>query len=315
VRHASLHNADEIARLDVRIGDTVVIYKAGDIIPQVQKVLIELRPKVADKFDYKKALKQQYPELEFERPDGEVVYRVKGETSDLILKRAVQYYASRPALDIEGLGEKNVVALVDADLVRDIADLYLLKKSDIIKLERFGELSARNLVRAIAESKTPILSRFIAGLGIRHIGTQTAIDLANFFKSLDALMSADFDQLVNIDGVGKVVAESVIAWTSDEDNVQLVKKLRELGVQPQYIDLSAGKLAGQSFVVTGTLETMSRDQAADKVRALGGTFQNAVGKSTTYLVAGGKLGASKRAAAEKYGTKIINEREFLEVIK
>jgi DNA ligase (NAD+) len=170
------------------------------------------------------------------------------------------------------------------------------------------------LVNAIADSKNPTLSRFITGLGIRHVGAQTAIDLANFFKSLDALMDADFEQLLGIDGIGNIVAESVMAWLSDEDNIQLLKKLRELGVQPQYIDLSAGKLAGQSLVVTGTLETMSRDQAADKVRALGGTFQNAVGKSTTYLVAGGKLGASKRAAAEKYGTKIISEAEFLSVI-
>jgi DNA ligase (NAD+) len=226
----------------------------------------------------------------------------------------VQYYASRPALNIEGLGEKNVVALVDAGLVRDIADLYLLREPEVAKLERFGELSASNLVNAIADSKTPPLSRFITGLGIRHAGAQTAIDLANFFKSLDALMDTDFDQLVNIDGIGQVVAESVMAWVADEDNVQLVKKLRELGVKPEHTDFSAGKLAGQSFVITGTLENMSRDQAADKIRALGGTFQNAVGKSTTYLVAGGKLGASKRAAAAKFGTKIINEREFLELI-
>jgi DNA ligase (NAD+) len=128
-------------------------------------------------------------------------------------------------------------------------------------------------------------------------------------------MEADFEQLVNIDGIGQVVAESVMAWLSDEDNIQLVKKMRDLGVQPQYTDLSVGKLAGQSFVITGTLKSMGRDEAADKIRALGGTFQNAVGKSTKYLVAGGKLGASKRAAAEKYGTKIISEAEFLEMVR
>jgi DNA ligase (NAD+) len=314
VKHASLHNADEIGRLGVRIGDTVVIYKAGDIIPQVERVLTELRPTGAEPFNYKKALKAQYPELEFERPDGEVVYRVKGETSDLILKRAVQYYASRPALNIEGLGEKNVVALVNAGLVSDVADLYLLKKPDIAKLERFGELSAENLVTAVADRKTPPLNRFITALGIRHVGTQTAIDLANHFKSLEAFIEAGLEDLENIDGIGTVVAESILAWLSDEDNIELLSKLQQLGVEPTHQDLSAGKLAGQSFVVTGTLQTMSRDQASERVRALGGTFQNAVGKSTTYLVAGGKLGNSKRTAATKFGTKVISEAEFVKFI-
>ncbi|MCL2280408.1 NAD-dependent DNA ligase LigA, partial [Candidatus Saccharibacteria bacterium] len=315
VKHASLHNADEIARLDVRIGDTVVIYKAGDIIPQVERVLVELRPNDAVTFDYEAALKRQYPELEFERTGGEVVYRVKGENSDLILKRAVQYYASRPALNIDGLGEKNVIALVDAGLVRDIADLYTLAGSFLAKMERFGEISADNLIKAIAASKTPPLSRFITALGIRHVGAQTAIDLANHFKSLDAFTDASIDDLISIDGVGTVVAESIIAWLSDEDNIKLLSKLQQLGIQPIHQDLSAGKLAGQSFVITGTLTTMSRDEAAERVRNLGGTFQNSVGKSTTYLVAGGEIGASKRASAEKFGTKIIEESDFLEMIK
>ncbi|MCL1876905.1 NAD-dependent DNA ligase LigA [Candidatus Saccharibacteria bacterium] len=315
VRHASLHNADEIARLDVRIGDTVIIFKAGDIIPQVQKVLIELRPENTEVFDYEAALKHQYPELKFNRPDGEVVYRVVGETSDVILKRAVQYYASRPALNIEGLGEKNVAALVDAGLIHDIADLYSLKEPDIEQLDRFAAVSARNLVAAIKNSKKPPLARFIAALGLRHTGTLTAIDLANHFKSLDAFLNADFEQLTSINGIGTVVAECVMAWLSDDDNLKLVQKMRDLGVEPLYEDLSGRKLSGQSFVITGTLQTMSRDAAAEKIQDLGGTFQNSVGKSTDYLVAGGKIGASKRAAAEKFGTKIITENEFLELIK
>ena len=315
VKHASLHNADEIARLDVRIGDTVVIYKAGDIIPQIERVLTELRPANAEPFDFLQGLSLQYPELEFERPEGEVVYRVKGETSDLILKRAVEYYASRPALNIEGLGEKNVTALVNASLIKDIADLYLLKESDVEKLERFAELSAKNLVAAVTASKHPPLNRFITALGIRHVGTQTAIDLANHFKSLDAFVDADMDDLQSIDGIGIVVAESIVAWLSDEDNLALLAKFRDIGVEPTFKDLSAGKLANTNFAITGTLETMSRDEAAEKIRALGGTFQNTVGRNTTYLVAGGKIGASKRAAATKFDTKIINEQEFLELIK
>ncbi|MDR1300534.1 MAG: NAD-dependent DNA ligase LigA [Candidatus Nomurabacteria bacterium] len=315
VRHASLHNADEIARLDVRIGDTAVIYKAGDIIPQVSKTLTELRPKGAEKFNYKKALKAQYPELTFERPDGEVVYRVKGENSDLILKRAVQYYASRTALDIEGLGEKNVVALVDAGLVRDLADLYLLKQSEVEKLERFAKVSARNLVEAIAERKRPTLARFITALGIRHVGAQTAIDLANHFQNFTKFSEAGEDELLAIDGVGTIVAQSILAYFADEDNMEVLSKLQQLGVEPQYKDLSHGKLAGQSFVMTGSLTSMGREEAAERVRTLGGTFQNAVSKSTTYLVVGDKIGGSKQEAAAKLGTKIINEQEFLNLIR
>ena len=222
VRHASLHNADEIARLDARIGDTVIIYKAGDIIPQIKEVLLTLRPEGTAPFSYERALKQQYPDLKFERPRGEVVYRVKGESSDFILKRAIEYYASKSALNIEGLGEKNVVALVDAGLVKSIADLYRLKVSEISKLERFGELSARNLIVAIDESRKPSLAKFITALGIRHVGAQTAVSLAREFKSLDALMEASEEQLMNIPDIGKVVAESIVAWFADEDNLQLI---------------------------------------------------------------------------------------------
>ena len=315
VKHASLHNADEIARLDVRIGDTVVIYKAGDIIPQVQRVLKEFRPKKSLKFNYEKALSEQYPELEFERRGKDVVYRVKGQNADQILKRAVQYYASRSALDIEGLGEKNVVALVDAGLVRDIADLYLLQESDVAILERFAYLSARNLVTAIQASKNPSLTRFITALGIRHVGVLTATDLANHFKSLEKLQSATFEELQNVDGVGVIVAESVAAWFADEDNIKLIEKLKSVGVEPFYEDLTGGKLARQSFVITGTLKSMSRDEAAEKIRTLGGSSRSSVGKGTTYLVVGGKIGNSKRTAAEKFGTKIINETKFLELIK
>lgn len=314
VQHASLHNADEIARKDVRVGDTVIIFKAGDIIPQVESVVKELRPESAKEFDYEAELKRQYPELEFERPAGEAVYRVKGASGDYLLKRGLEYYASKSALDIDTLGEKNVVALVDAGLVKDLADIYTLKKEDLLKLDRFGEISAQKLISAIAAKKTPELNRFILGLGIRHVGTQTAIDLANHFQSVEALQQASLDQLESIEGIGKVVAESIVAWFADEDNKKLLDKFRELGVKPIHKQQS-GKLAGQSFVITGTLESMSRDHAADKIRALGGTFQSSVGRDTTYLVAGGKVGGSKLKKAELYGTKIISEAELLEIIQ
>ncbi len=314
VQHASLHNADEIARLDVRIGDTVVIFKAGDIIPQVESVVTELRPKGARAFNYEQALAEQYPELEFERQGKDVVYRVKGSSSDLILKRSVEYYASKGALDIDTLGEKNVVALVDAGLVKDIADIYTLTVDDLLKLDRFADISANKLVDAIQEKKTPPLEKFILGLGIRHVGMQTAIDLANKFHSVEALQGVTIEQLEEVDGIGKVVAESIVAWLADEDNIRLLNKFEKLGVHPQYKKKTGG-LVGKSFVITGSLESMSRDEAADRIRALGGIFQTSVGKDTTYLVAGGKIGASKLKKAESYGTKIIDEQVLVEMLK
>ena len=310
VQHASLHNADEIARLDVRRGDTVVIFKAGDIIPQVESVITELRPKEAVEIDFEVELARQYPELEFVRPDGEAVYRVKGATGPLLLKRALQHFASKGALDIDTLGEKNVVALVDAGYVQDLADVYALTKEDLLKLDRFAEISAAKLIDAIAIKKNPPLERFVYGLGIRHVGVQTAIDLVEHFGSLDALTSATIDELKNVDGVGEVVAESVAAWFADEDNLSLIEKFKQLEVKPHF-DTKSGKLTGQSFVITGSLESMSRDEAAEKIRARGGTFQTSVGKDTTYLVAGGKVGASKLKKAESYGTKIIDEQTLL----
>ena len=314
VRHASLHNADEIARLDIRIGDTVIIYKAGDIIPQVNRVLTELRPSNSEAYDYEKALAEQYPELEFERPVGEVVYRVKGSNAGEMLKRAVEYYASKSALNIEGLGEKNVEALIDAGLVGSIADLYTLTAGQVEALDRFAEISAHKLVDNIQASKNPPLARFITAIGIRHIGTQTAIDLAAHFKTLEALRDATESELLEMPGIGKIVAESILAFFADEDNLALLDRLKELGVEPVYLDTSNGKLNGLSFVVTGTLDSMGRDAAAEKIRALGGEFHSSVVKTTSYLVAGHNTGKSKLEKAAKYGTEVIDEAKFLELL-
>ena len=314
VKHASLHNADEIARLDVRRGDTVVIFKAGDIIPQVESVVTELRPKSALAINYEAELARQYPELEFVRGDGEAVYRVKGATGPLLLKRALQHFASKGALDIDTLGEKNVIALVDAGYVNDLADIYKLTKADLLALDRFADTSAQKLIDAITEKRQPSLERFVYGLGIRHVGVQTAIDLVNHFESLDALARATIDELKLVKGIGVVVAESVAAWFTDQDNLEMLDKFASLGVQPQYKKAS-GSLTGTNFVITGSLETMSRDEAAEQIRQLGGGFQTSVAKDTTYLVAGGKVGTSKLAKAEKYGTKVINEQEFLKILE
>lgn len=313
VQHASLHNADEIARLDARRGDTVVIFKAGDIIPQVKAVLPELRPADSTPVDFVAELARQYPELTFERPEGEVVYRVKGSSSELILMRALEHFASKGALDIDTLGEKNVAALVAAGYVHDLADIYALTKEQLLQLDRFADISAQKLVEAIAAKKMPPLERFVYGLGIRHVGVQTAIDLVQAFGSLDALAHATLDQLQAVEGVGIVVAESIEAWFADEDNIALLAKFSDVGVRPHY-QRTEGKLNGARFVVTGTLESMGRDEAAARIRALGGTFQTAVGKDTDYLVAGGKTGASKLKKAAQYGTKVLDEQAFLELL-
>ena len=315
VKHATLHNADEIARLDIRIGDTVIIYKAGDIIPQVKEVLVSLRPEGAEKFDYEKALARQYPELKFERPEGEVVYRVSGESADYILKRAIEYYASKPALNIEGLGGKNVEALVDAGLVKSVADLYSLRAEKIARLERFGELSAKNLVEAIEKSKTPTLARFITALGIRHVGAQTAVSLARRFKTLDNFLEAGKEELLDIPDVGEVMAEAILAWTADEENLKMLEKMRELGVAPLEEKTKEMPLEGKSYVVTGTLAAMGREEAEEALRKLGAKATGSVTKKTTALIVGEKPGKSKLDKAGQLGIPVMQEGEFLELIK
>ena len=314
VQHASLHNADEIARLDVRIGDTVIIYKAGDIIPQVKEVFLMLRPDGTKPFNYEEALKKQYPELKFVRPEGEVVYRVAGESSDLILKRAIEYYASKPALNIEGLGEKNVEALVDAGMVKSVADLYQLNEINVSKLERFGEISAHNLVTAIEASKNAPLNKFITALGIRHVGGQTAVSLARKFGSLDKLMIATKEDLLEIPDIGEVVAESILAYFADEENVKLLEEMRELGAWPAEESGASLPLSGKFYIVTGTLAAMGREEAEDKLRALGATVTSSVTKNTTALIVGEKPGKTKTDKADKLGIPRMNEVEFLKLI-
>ena len=315
VRHATLHNSDEIEKLDIRIGDTVIVYKAGDIIPKIKEVLFTLRPEGTEPFDYEKALKNQYPELEFERPDGEVVYRVKGQDSDFILRRNLEYFASKQALNIEGLGEKNVNLLVDAGLLKSLVDLYRLQKSDLIKLERFGELSATKLINAIEGTKQAPLAKFITALGIRHVGAQTAVALADAFHSLEALRDATEEELLKIPDIGLTVSESILAYFADEDNLRQLDDFASLGVHPVYINHDNAPLKGQSFVVTGTLTDMGREEAEDLLREKGATVTSSVTKNTTALIAGAKPGASKVTKAEKIGIKIISEAEFHELIK
>lgn len=313
VRHASLHNADEIARLDVRVGDTVIIYKAGEIIPQVKNVVLDLRPKNSTPFGFVQTLAKQYPKLKFERKGEDVVYRIVGADAGLMLERNVEHFTSRGTMDIEGLSLSTATKFIKKGFIKDLADVFNLPYEKIAKMKGFGKKSVDNLQAAINKARKPLLGRFIDALGIRHVGAKTANDLAKHFGILEKIVNATLDDLLEVDGVGQVVAESIMAWVSDDDNIELLEKFKRLGVEPQ-AEKTGGRLAGKNFAITGTLNAMSREEAADRIRSLGGEFQNSVGKSTTYLVAGGKIGGSKKKAAEEFGTKILSEKEFLEMM-
>jgi DNA ligase (NAD+) len=313
VQMATLHNESEVHRKDIRIGDTVIVHKAGDIIPEVVEPLVKLRDGSEKVFK----MPTHCPEcgtklVKYKAEDA--VWRCPNENCPSRSWKRIEHYASKAALDIEGLGEKNVIALLDAGLIKDQADIYTLKVEDVIKLDRFAEVSANKLIAAIQAKKNPPLSRFVYGLGIRHVGIQTAIDLANHFRSLGAIAEATIDELSEVEGVGEVVAEAVVEWFNEPRNQRLLAKFHKFGVQPQDVERVGGKLSGQTFVVTGTLESMGREEAAEKIRSQGGTFQSSVAKDTDYLVVGANVGASKLAKAAKLGTKQLSETEFLKLL-
>jgi DNA ligase (NAD+) len=313
VQMATLHNESEVARKDIRVGDTVIVHKAGDIIPEVIEPLKKLRDGSEKPFKMPTHCPECNTKLVKLKAE-DAAWRCPNRACPSRSWKRIEHFASKAALDIEGLGEKNVIALMGAGLVKDQADIYTLKAEDVIKLDRFAETSANKLVDAIQAKKRPPLARFIYGLGIRHIGTQTAIDLANHFRTMEALKEAKIDELSEVEGVGEVVAEAVVEWFSEPRGEKLLKKFRKNGVRPEAVKHIGGKLSGKNFVVTGTLETMGRDEAAERIRALGGTFQSSVGKDTDYLVVGANVGASKLTKAAKLGTKQLTETEFLELL-
>lgn len=306
VQMATLHNESEVKRKDIRVGDTVVIHKAGDIIPEVVEPIVELRD--GSQLPFK--MPQHCPECGTELAKlkaADAAWRCPNQACPSRAWKRIEHFASKAALDIEGLGEKNVIALLGAGLIKDQADIYRLTLDQVVELDRFAAISAGKLVEAIQAKKQPPLNRFIYGLGIRHVGSQTAIDLANHFRSLERLIQASVEDLSQIEGVGDVVAEAIVEYFAEPTNQQLLAKFKQLDVWPLAVKQVGGKLSGQNFVITGSLESMSRDEAAEQIRSLGGTFQTSVSKDTTYLVAGGKVGASKLKKARAYGTEIIDE--------
>lgn len=314
VSMATLHNASEIERKDVRVGDTVIVEKAGDIIPAVIRSLDELRNGSEKKFVFPTECPECGAKL-IKLKEDEAVWRCPNNSCPARVSRRIQHFACRAAMDIDGLGEKNVEALLDSGLIQDPADLYSLTFEQVLGLERFAEISAKKLVDSISIKKNPTLPKFIFALGIRQVGAQTAIDLAEKFKSLENLSLANLEDLLEVEGIGEVVAESIFTWFREPENIELLDKFKGFGVRPEEVKkVTGGKLDGLSFVITGSITGMSREEAADKIRELGGTFQSSVGKGTTYLVAGGSVGESKIKKADKFGTKIIGEEELLEFI-
>ena len=313
IQMATLHNESEVHRKDIRIGDTVVIQKAGDVIPEVVQSLPKLRTGKEKVFN----LPTHCPicGTKLEKGDAEAVWRCPNFNCYALERGRIIHYASKDALDIEGLGEQTVDALLESRLIADPADLYHLTTDDVAGMERFAEKSAQNLVNAIQGAKKPTLDRFIYGLGIRHVGAQTARDLAAYFGTLAGFEETNIGELTRIEGIGKVVAESIMAWQSDKRQSHVLEKLAQEGVKPEKFHQIRGKLTGQEFVITGTLDSSSREVAGEKIVALGGTFKNAVTKDTTYLVIGANPGASKVTKAGKLGTKQISETELLKLIK
>lgn len=314
VQMATLHNAEEIQRKDIRVGDTVIIHKAGDIIPEIIEPLVKLRDGSEKIFHMPSNCPECNTKL-LKTKETDVVWRCPNESCPSRAWKRIEHYASKSALDIEGLGEKNVIALLQSGLIKDTADIYTITKEALLKLERFAEVSAAKLVASISAKKSPPLNRFIYGLGIRHVGTQTAVDLANHFGRLDSLGTASYQQLKEVDGIGDVVAESILFWFDEPANQELLAKFRRQGVWPTEVLKVGGPLSGTKFAITGGLDTMSREQAAEKIRALGGTFQSSVGKDTDYLVVGANVGASKLTKAAKLGTKQISESQLLDLLR
>jgi DNA ligase (NAD+) len=319
VSNATLHNEDELRRKDLKIGDTVVVRRAGDVIPEVAAVIYALRPADASEF----VMPTTCPEC------GSAIIKLEGEaiarcTGGLICpaqrKQALLHYAQRRAVDIEGLGDKLVEQLVDADIVHTPADLYRLGVAALANLERIAEKSASNLVTSIAHSKRTTLAKFLFGLGIRHVGESTAKDLAKHFGKLDAIMDASLERLLEVNDVGPVVAQSLRKFFDEPHNREVVEQLRAAGVhwdehEPAIAAVVAeGPFAGKTVVLTGTLGALSRDEAKEKLEAAGAKVSGSVSRKTDYVIAGEEAG-SKLDKARELGVAVLDEMQFLALLQ
>ncbi len=311
VSRASLHNEDEIKRLDLKIGDHVMIEKSGEIIPQVLSVVTAKRIGTETDFEFPRTC----PVCEWEavRPDGEAVRRCSNPDCPAKVKARILYFAARKAMDIEGLGEVLVDTLVDKEMIRDVADLYTLTLDQIAGLERMAEKSGSNLIDQIAASRSRGLQRLLFGIDIRHVGERYAKILANHFRSIDRIAEASVQELDDIHEIGLSVADSVYEWFRDERNIDLVARLKALGVKTETDAASAALLderfVGKTFVLTGKLENYTRDEAAKIIEDRGGRVSSSVSKKTDYVVAGSDAG-SKLTKAESLGVAVLDESTF-----
>ena len=311
VSRATLHNEDEIKRLDIRIGDTVVIQKAGDIIPDVVEVLSRLR--TGKEKVFKMPAKCPVCSGRIKRQEGEVAHYCVNKDCPARDREGLYHFVSKKAFNIDGLGPKILDQLLDVGLIKDAADLFALRQEQIQELERFDVKSAQNLIDAIDAARTVPLGRFIYALGIRHVGEETGRALASYFGALNKVKDASLGELRQVPDIGEVVAESIANYFSDKKNLALVERLLENGVKIEVVKTVSKKLAGKTFALTGALDSLTRDQAKEKIRLLGGDVSSSVSKETDCVVAGAEAG-SKLAKAEKLGVKIIDEQEFLKMI-
>ena len=314
VKRATLHNQDEIERKDIHIGDTVLVQRAGDVIPEVVMVIKEKRPKNAKKFQ----MPEKCPECgsRVVKPEEEAVHRCININCPAQVKERIKHFASRSAMNIEGLGDKLVEKFFEKGLLKTVSDIYRLKKEELAKLEGLGEKSAENLVTAIARSKKTTLPRFLFALGIRHIGESTAELLAEHFGTLGNINKASLEDLMSIEGIGPEVASSIKQFFGNQENQKLIKELLSLGIKFEEVKKQKVEtpLTGKTLVLTGGLESLTREQAKTLIQKAGGKVGSSVSKKTDFVIVGAEPG-SKFDEAKKIGVKMLSELEFIELLK
>lgn len=315
VSRATLHNLDYIRQKDIKIGDRVLIQKAGDIIPEVVKSLTEKRTGGEIEFNMPKNCPVCGSPVH--REESEAAYRCTNFACSAQAVRNIIHFVSRNAMDIEGMGPSVVQKLIDEHLIANSADIYSVKKDDLVNIDKLGEKSAQNLVNAIEKSKKNCLSRLIFGLGIRHIGQAAAREIAKHFKNIDALINAPVEAIAEIDDIGMIMAKSVREFFDEERNLRIIDEFKAQGVNTEYIDESEGfdnRFEGKTFVVTGTLETLKRTEAEALIENFGGKAAKSVSKNTSFVLAGESAG-SKLEKAQKLGIRVIDEAEFLKMVE
>ena len=316
VSRATLHNEDYITEKDIRIGDTVLVQKAGDIIPQVVEVIKEER--TGNEIEFKLPDKCPVCSEPTVRLEGEAAVKCINISCPAQIRRGIIHFVSRDAMNIDGLGESIITLLLEKELIKDVADLYYIKKEDVVGLERMGEKSATNLINSIEKSKSNELYRLINGLGIKYIGVKGAKVLAKSFNNIDEIINADINRLINLEEFGEIMANSVVQFFREERNLNVIEKLKQAGVNTENItdeDDSIEKIfEGMKIVLTGTLPTLKRNDAKEMIESRGGKATSSVSKSTTFVLAGEEAG-SKLTKANELGIKVIDEEKFLELIK